>query len=101
VQIVLSNFEDNGLVGIEPAGGSHIRVYPNPFTDEARVEFDSPSGHDYEASVRDLAGKTVKTIGKVNGTSFIVYRENLAPGNYLLEIRNSEEILHCRLVLIK
>jgi hypothetical protein len=98
VQIVLSNFEDNGIVGIESHEDNGLVIYPNPFWYEARVEFYNPSGQAFEAFIRDVTGKTVRTIGKITGNSFVIERENLVSGTYLLELRG-KEILRGKLIV--
>ncbi|MFN8207388.1 MAG: T9SS type A sorting domain-containing protein [Bacteroidales bacterium] len=98
VQIVLSNFEDNGIVGIDSFEDNGLGIYPNPFHYEARVEFNNPSGQAFEAFIRDVTGKTMRTLGKITGNSFVIDKNDLVPGTYLLELRG-KRILRGKLII--
>ncbi|MDA0882736.1 MAG: lamin tail domain-containing protein, partial [Bacteroidetes bacterium] len=71
----------------------NIKVFPNPFSDFLALQLtDLPKGN-YELSVRDLLGQTVRQLAQYIGEDeLMILRdlENLSPGLYLLEISNGK-----------
>jgi hypothetical protein len=64
------------------------RVYPNPVHNEFIIQLT------YEVKegtllFMDTHGRTIKTISNLNGTHFVLNRENLQPGIYLVELRTA------------
>ena len=80
----LTTFSDNLLSVTELNEGGKIKAYPNPFADEVIIEFENKS--DAKAELFDYLGRNVRQLSIKNSSSFILKRENLIPGLYLLKI---------------
>ena len=87
---------ENVLIPINVAdfeAQQNIKVFPNPFSDFLALQLaELPKGN-YELSVRDLLGQTVRHLAQYIGEDeLIILRDldNLSPGLYLLEISNGK-----------
>ena len=70
---------------------SSLKVFPNPSADKIIVEFNLPSNGNYKLEVKDLLGRTVKTLFENRQMVGGVYRfqysvGGLVPGNYFIEL---------------
>ncbi len=85
----LSNLDDNkfmtGTGNLTPHG--LLRIYPNPVTFHATIEFPNPTGSAYSLSIRDLTGKRVYLKENIIGDQVVFSRGTLPPGLYLVELR--------------
>jgi hypothetical protein len=68
---------------------SSVAIYPNPFTDQAYVEFANPTREPYDLVIRNLAGSVVRTVRRISSDRFTITREGLPAGVYLLELRGN------------
>jgi hypothetical protein len=96
----VSNLEDNGIsVGINSNEIIEERVvlYPNPFRDEAKVEFNNSNNTTYQVSIYEVSGKIVRKFN-VNNSEFSISKTELAPGYYSLEI-SGEKVFRTRFVI--
>ncbi len=86
------NETNNGLV-----------VYPNPVVDQARVTFTLDADADISLEVFDLNGKLVREVFRGFSTSgskeFMIKRENLKAGIYLLKLQSENGVITSRLML--
>jgi hypothetical protein len=89
-EMVFSNIAQTEVTGIFDQESQSLVIYPNPFSFSTTVAFYNPQQETFEGFIRDVTGKTVRTISKISGQEWIIYRENLAPGTYLLELRGKE-----------
>ncbi len=86
----LSNTDDNrlqttGVASVYRKPGS-IVVYPNPFTDYTTIRFSNPENKTYKLVIRDLSGKVVRSEETVQSGEFVLYRKNMNPGYYFIEL---------------
>jgi hypothetical protein len=87
----LSNLDDNRKRESEPGTGvdgivyGALKIYPNPFSRQATIEFPNPELSEYRVSVRNLSGKLV-LLEKTNGNSLVIERGDLSPGLYSIEL---------------
>jgi len=70
------------------------QVYPNPFDKKMTVSIESPSVSIVELTLSDISGKTVRNLSANvkagNNKIELAELDNLAPGLYILRIRNDE-----------
>jgi hypothetical protein len=85
-------------VGIAPTRSGDLRIYPNPMSQSATVEFPNPEGTRYRMRIMDLTGKTLLLRDNIFENRFIIYREDLGRGYYLLEL-HGDKVFHGRLVI--
>jgi len=86
----LSNLEDNRLqstIGIKDLIAGTLKVYPNPFTDLATIQFENPANKPYQFTIRDISGKLVRSSQLVTGSEFELHRGDLMAGYYFVELR--------------
>ncbi len=90
------SFKQSEIVVIRRDKAQYIvnQGYPNPFDKKVTVSIESPSNTTIELSLSDINGKIVKNISstiKIGDNKIeITDLDNLAPGIYILRIRNDE-----------
>ncbi|MBL4586131.1 MAG: T9SS type A sorting domain-containing protein, partial [Flavobacteriales bacterium] len=86
-----SGCEEYVSVGIaENNNNRGVRVYPNPFSDEAIIEVLKPSRNsNYELQLFDRTGRLVQSMNSRSGR-FSVSSENLAKGFYLYQVSDGK-----------
>jgi Secretion system C-terminal sorting domain len=82
------------LVGINSfAGiGHQVKVFPNPFSESAVVEFNYKSGN-YSFLLYSPTGQLVRKIEKINSNRIQVEKNNLTEGMYFFQLKNTFEII--------
>jgi glucose/arabinose dehydrogenase len=81
VEIVAKNtIGVNDIVSPE----DEVKIFPNPVTDQARVQWASASG-DVSYQILNPAG-IVSRIGTATGPEFSIFTRNLNPGYYILRV---------------
>ena len=90
-------FYINATVGIEEEMDRAISLYPNPVTDQLRLEWTHEGFRNAGVVITDLAGKVLveDVLGAGNGTVSLE-TGSLAPGLYLLNITDREGRLFVR-----
>jgi para-nitrobenzyl esterase len=63
-----------------------VNVYPNPAAEMAVIAIDASLGN-YDLTIVDQLGKTVRNINNINEANFTLARANLASGIYYLQLR--------------
>ncbi|MBU0489723.1 MAG: immunoglobulin domain-containing protein [Bacteroidetes bacterium] len=87
-RISFSNKKDNSsLVNLNAfAFCSDAKVFPNPFSDNCRIEFPNHSNSRYLLSIMDITGKVVKQF-IVTGNEATFDREGMESGFYTFELK--------------
>ena len=75
-----------------------IMVYPNPFNSSTTIVFPNQDEKEYRLMIMDLSGKVVRSVDHITTSTFILQRENLEKGLYLIELRG-ERIYRGRIVI--
>ncbi len=91
----LSNLEDNRLQGTginTNLTNMDIAIYPNPLQTESRINWRNPEGTDFELLIYDLKGTLMRTESGLNSEEYLIMRENLVPGCYILELRGKNTL---------
>ena len=96
---------NGSVVGVhETAGGATLlQVYPNPASDDFTVSWNMPGLKDTEVVLYDATGRMVlrKTVGDDRMNARIRVEE-LAPGEYLCELRAGAEVIgRSRLMVVR
>ena len=83
-----------GVVSLIKEQGNDVNVliYPNPVSNELRIDFSSLNAGTYKLSLHDAIGKLIRDESKeVDGfnSKHVVNLQELAAGEYFLTIRNS------------
>jgi hypothetical protein len=61
-------------------------LYPNPFTDQALLEFENLEKKTYQLKVYDYAGQLVQVYDAITGDKVIIYKNTLARGVYIYSL---------------
>jgi hypothetical protein len=82
--------KDNIHIGIEEEEvqkQSSVKIFPNPVTEFATVEFDNEAGIAHSFAIYDMSGRTVKVVNNIY-SSFQIERGNLMEGLYIYRMTN-------------
>ena len=96
----MSNLEDNRfLTGINNTrfAGS-IGIFPNPFNDRTTLKFSNPENHFFRLKVMDLTGKIVRDVDYISGSEYILERNELEEGYYIIEL-SGDKIYRARIIV--
>jgi uncharacterized protein (TIGR02145 family) len=87
----MSNIEDNRLaVGLDKLSAERLSINPVPFSDRTKITFDNPDGHSYTMLLMDLSGKVCRIVDKISTSEYILEREDLGAGFYIIELRGDK-----------
>jgi len=65
-----------------------ISIYPNPFTDFTFIEITDTDNSEYQVLLLDLTGKIIKQETFESNGKYVLYKNNLPQGVYLLQFMN-------------
>ena len=81
------------------------KVYPNPITDNYKVEFELAVNQHIEINITDMQGKVVKDLYKGDATSgkniFTFNKANLSSGVYFLNIYNNTTSIRNEKIIVE
>lgn len=86
----LSNLEDNRLQstnGISMPAIAKLNVFPNPMSNETTIRFDNPKSNKYDLIIYDMRGCQVRVYSNICSDQFLLKKDNLKSGYYLLELK--------------
>ncbi|MFL2574152.1 MAG: T9SS type A sorting domain-containing protein [Flavobacteriales bacterium] len=75
-----------------------FRVYPNPFREEATVDF-GYTVNEATISIVDIYGKLIEQHELVNASSFIITNKNKASGIYFMKIDTGGELYDTKIII--
>ena len=78
-------------VNIIEEENTSFSVYPNPFSDQAFLEYLSDDS--YLVTIYDAKGKKVQEIKRNGAETTTIYRNSLAPGVYFVYLEENGDIL--------
>ena len=78
-------------VNIVEEENTSFSVYPNPFSDQAFLEYLSEDS--YLVTIYDIKGKKVQEIKGNGAETTTIYRNSLAPGVYFVYLEENGDIL--------
>ena len=96
--VTTSNSMSYNVAGVEDGKGVGLRVYPNPFRDEATIEF----GYTVDnaiVSIVDIYGKLIEQHEITNQNTFVITNKNKASGVYFLNVETFSEIFNFKIVI--
>ncbi len=64
----------------------------------ANISFDNPDKSEYQLTIRDFSGKIVKSTGSIHQDEITIYRDNLVPGYYILQL-SGEQLFRGRMIV--
>jgi hypothetical protein len=75
-----------------------FRVYPNPFREEATIDF-GYTVNEATISIVDIYGKLIEQHEVVNASSFIITNKNKASGVYFMKMEAESENIFVKLII--
>ena len=85
---------------IGEAAISEIKIYPNPFRDEATIDL-GKSVSDVVVRVMDIYGKVIEIIETKNRDKVLIKSRNKAKGTYFVEIEIDEDQIFYKKISLK
>ncbi|KPK86543.1 MAG: hypothetical protein AMS27_04805 [Bacteroides sp. SM23_62_1] len=89
----MSNMEDNRMMGTgqyELNNEQNLTIFPNPFSERTTIRFPDAGDTRYTLRIMDLTGKVIRTREIKGQSEFILEREELESGYYLIELRGNK-----------
>jgi photosystem II stability/assembly factor-like uncharacterized protein len=74
-------------LSVPRVNSSSYRLYPNPITQSAVLEFDNPGNERAALAVFDVMGKAVYSMENIHGSSVNIPRNNLRSGLYYFKLQ--------------
>lgn len=73
-------------------GELQLQVFPNPFSQSTSISFLNPSNSTFSIYLSDYRGKVVLEQHNISGQGYIIHRENLARGMYILRLERDDGV---------
>jgi len=70
---------------------NNIKIFPNPFSTSATLEFENEKNEKYSLHIYNTAGQLVRKIDNITNTSVRIKRENLNSGLYFFQLLNNTD----------
>jgi uncharacterized delta-60 repeat protein len=87
----------------EPIFNTPLSVFPNPFSDNANVQFFVEKKEDLKIELKDLQGRKIKTIAEGNleagNHQFLLKNENLPAGIYYIQLISRSGLQTLKVIL--
>jgi uncharacterized repeat protein (TIGR01451 family) len=91
----------SGLSVVNSGIDDQVKIAPHPLTSEAQLMFNGDPSHDYTLKIMDVSGRAISKTDTFSGTSYILQRDDMPQGIYLLSITDlqSGKQFHTRLMV--
>ncbi len=67
-----------------------LKVYPNPFSNQVRIEFDNPTNEEFDLTIHDISGRVMRRMSHISGTQLILEKQDLQAGVYFAVLRGKD-----------
>jgi len=74
-------------------GQNNFKLYPNPTSTTATLEFDNSKKENCRLTLYNSIGQTQLSINDITGDKIVIERQNLSSGLYFFQLRTDKEIL--------
>jgi len=85
-EYTFSSISSNHNISVTFTTSVDVRVYPNPFIGEFKINIAAPEGHLFEMEIADLSGKIVYSQTKLPGNTIIPVSLQGSGGFYIIRI---------------
>ncbi len=76
-----------------------VRLQPNPFSQQALLQFDNPDGEIVELQITDINGRLIRSIGNISGEQVSVQRADLLSGLYFYRLKSDSWLASGKMVV--
>jgi Secretion system C-terminal sorting domain len=80
---------------------SNVLVYPNPFSEQAILQFEPNIKEHYSLKIFDRQGRIVRTITDIYDNEILISRGNLDNGVYFVQLYNNHQVVAVRKIIIQ
>ncbi|MFC2114825.1 choice-of-anchor Q domain-containing protein, partial [Bacteroidota bacterium] len=98
VPFIIQITDVDETTGLPVLNQGAVKAFPNPFQTETVITFPNPSAEPYRLVLMDLSGKIIRIQENIGSEEFILKRENLSQGMYIIELRGNR-ILRDKIVI--
>lgn len=84
------NISNTSVDNVEAANRLNLSIQPNPFNNYTTLSFDNPKQEEFELTITDLQGKTIRSYTKIKGSSIKIEKNELSTGVYLYTLKNRD-----------
>ncbi len=68
-------------------GYASLECFPNPFSESTALSFENITGYSYILYLVNITGKVVRIQENITGSEYLLFREKLLKGFYMVELR--------------
>ena len=90
--------EESVIVEISNDPEFKVRVYPNPFANQFRINIESSSDENLSIRIFDVLGQLIEKQGNIAYSTDVTIGSNLARGVYILEVSQGDKVDLIRIV---
>ncbi len=76
-----------------------LRIYPNPMYSETNVIFEAGRNENWSLEVVDYQGRLVRTVQNISGSLYVLNKERLNSGMYVLVVRSANARSQAKLIV--
>lgn len=88
------SIEDKNLV-------KTVRLFPNPVTSQAVLQFDYSDENEYVITIKDITGKVVRVIDDIYSGYTLINTTDLSPGLYMVVLRTETEMISVQKMVVQ
>ena len=92
-KLVINYISTIGVQNTEKDLTEFVKIYPNPFSDYATIEFDNPNNENYNLKLYNIQGQLAKAITGITTGKTKLSKDNLKSGLYFLQISSEGQLL--------
>jgi len=81
---------DQAETGMSRQIRKELKIYPNPMTHSAIIEFENPEGSAYQVQINDITGKLVYSEANVTTDRIEINRNHLPGGYYFIQLKGNK-----------
>ena len=89
IQLGVACTADLGTALRIPTEEVAVKVYPNPFLEEAFIYFSNPTNEIFTLKLINVQGELIREVSGITGTTYELKREDLPTGMYFFELEGS------------
>jgi hypothetical protein len=78
-----------------------VRLFPNPVTSQAVLQFGYSDENQYTVSIKDITGKVVRVIDDIYSGYTLINTTDLSPGLYMVILRTETEMVSVQKMVVQ
>ena len=90
VPFIIMIIDIDETTGLPVLNAGKVKAFPNPFSQSTTITFPNPSGDSHRMVLMDVSGKFVRIQENITTEEFILKRNELGKGLYILELKGEK-----------